>query len=185
MGLSLTSTEITGGAPLLTLFEKWLAGQPAVWGFARCVILPPVMWPTRLINKMNKDFSHDAVFQKGIKKLLKDSVAQTIERLHLKPSRHAAVFHFDPEAFAKTMAKAKFDECLFVSARGKKNRDLHFAFADVLAAEIHVGLPSDHAGFDAMLSKTGNDMANLVIRFSDEANSLIVHYLVGWGFKRS
>jgi len=143
------------------------------------------MWPTRLINKMNKDFSHDAVFQKGIKKLLKDSVAQTIERLHLKPSRHAAVFHFDPEAFAKTMAKAKFDECLFVSARGKKNRDLHFAFADVLAAEIHVGLPSDHAGFDAMLSKTGNDMANLVIRFSDEANSLIVHYLMGWGFKRS
>ena len=65
----------------------------------------------QLIKKMNKDFSHDAVFQKGIKKLLKDSVAQTLERLHLKPSRHAAVFHFDPEAFAKTMAKAKLDEC--------------------------------------------------------------------------
>jgi hypothetical protein len=85
-------------------------------------------------------------------------------------------------AFAKTMAKAKLDECIFVSARGKKNRDLHFAFADVLATEIHVGLPSDHAGFDAMLSKTGSDMANLVIRFSGEANSLIVHGLKEWGF---
>ena len=139
----------------------------------------------QLTKKMNKVFLRDTVFQSGIKNLLKDPIAQGVERLHLKPSRHAAVFHFDPETFAQTITKKRDEECVFISARGRKNKNLHFAFADVLAVEIHVGLSSEHGDFYAKFEKTVGEMTDLIIRFSTEANSLIVHYLKEWGFERA
>ena len=48
----------------------------------------------KLVRAMNQPFLDDDDFQSGLRLLLKDRTAQQIERAHLNPARHQAVFHF-------------------------------------------------------------------------------------------
>jgi hypothetical protein len=138
----------------------------------------------RLIRKMNKAFAEDNAFQNGLRMLLKNPVAVKIEQSHLNPARNHAVFHFLPDEFKKAIGKAAEDRNIFVVALGKKRRSLHYAYADVLAAEILVGVPSDNPEFWSTFANAAKETSDLVIRFSVDAEGLIGNYLKAMGFKR-
>jgi hypothetical protein len=109
-----------------------------------------------LIRVMNQTFKDDDMFQNGLRPFLRDKVAQTITETHLNPARNGVVFHFLPERFAETIRSASCDNCIFVSGRGDKKKDLYYDFADVVAAEILVGYASDSEEFyEALWSSNG------------------------------
>ncbi len=136
----------------------------------------------RLVRAMNRTFMRDNVFQSGLRLLLRDKIAKTIERTHLDRARNSAVFHFLPDRFASIMENTTSDTCIFVTARGKRNRDVYYPFADVVAGEILVGFASDSEEFYAQLGDAMVNTRNLVIRFADEAEKLIRFHLKQWGF---
>jgi hypothetical protein len=137
----------------------------------------------KLVRAMNQTFKQDEVFQEGLHNILRDKVAQTIEQAHLNPARNRAVFHFLPEFFAEMIASASCEECLFVSAHGKRRRDLYYPFADVITAGILVGLSSDTEEFSVILGKAMSDTTDLMIRFIDGAELLIAYHINRWGFE--
>jgi hypothetical protein len=138
----------------------------------------------RLIRRMNREFADDEVFQTGLRMLFKDPTALKIERDHLNPARNHAVFHFLPDEFRKAICKSDADRIVFVMGAGKKARSLHYGYADVLAAEILVGMSSDDPKFWATFNTAAKETGELVIKFTDDAELLIGTYLRTWGFKR-
>jgi len=136
----------------------------------------------RLIRAMNKTFMHDDKFQNGLRRFLRDKTACRIERAHLDPARNGAVFHFLPEPFTAMINSATVDNCLFLTAGGKKKKDVYYNFADVITTEILVGSASNEEDFYAALRKAMVDTRDLAFRFTNEAEHLISYYLKNWGF---
>jgi len=138
-----------------------------------------------LVRKMNRTFADDNDFQTGLRMLLKSPIAQKIEQDHLNAARNHAVFHFLPDEFKTAIDKAKVDWNVFVTAMGKKNRSVHYAYSDVVAAEILVGMPSSEDAFWPAFTTVSEEISNLVLQFAKDAENLIGNYLKAWGFKRS
>ena len=127
-------------------------------------------------------FKDEAIFQNGLRLLLRDKVAQAVERMHLDRARNEAVFHFFPDRFASMLENTTSDKCTFVLGRGNRNRDVYYSFADVVAGEILVGYAADSEEFYAQLGEAMANTRDLVVRFADEAERLIAHHLKRWGF---
>lgn len=100
----------------------------------------------KFVRAMNQSFRDDDYFQRGLRLLLKDPTAQEIERAHLNRARHQAVFHFVPKTFAEVIGKTSQIDSPFVSSRGKRRGNVNYAYADVVAGEILVGLSSNAEG---------------------------------------
>lgn len=137
-----------------------------------------------LIRKMNRPFHDDCQFRDGLHKLLRDPTAQKIEQCNLNPGRNHAIFHFLPDEFAKAISRGIDDRQVFVAAIGSKKKDMHYSYADTLAAEILVGIPADHPDFWREFESAAEKTRELVIKFADDAEDLIGNYLKAWGFKR-
>jgi hypothetical protein len=137
-----------------------------------------------LVRKMSKLFADDSFFQNGLLMIFKNPVARKIEQTHLNPARNHAVFHFLPDQFEKAIGKSPEVRNVFVVAIGKKNKSLHYAYADVLVAEMSVGLPSDDPAFWPTFAGLVKETANLVIKFASDAEDLIGNYLKSAGFRR-
>jgi hypothetical protein len=137
----------------------------------------------KLIRTMKNTFKDDPIFQQGLLLLLRDPVAQQIERDHLNPARNGVVFHFLPERFAATIDSATVNECVFIQARGTSKKHVYYTFADVVAAEILVGFASDTEEFYQALGAAMATTRKLVIRFADYADILIGRHTQNWGFK--
>ena len=135
-----------------------------------------------LIKTMNKGFRDDPQYQHGLRSLLKDPTAQQIERDHLIPARHKAVFHFDADMFRETIEKGIPNQCLFFSAKGRKRSELHYSYADLVAAEILVGASSADEDFYKVLEDAMQKTELLVSNFMDHAEKLIGENLAKWGF---
>jgi hypothetical protein len=119
---------------------------------------------------MNSLFGKDKVFQDTIQPLVKDKTAQALRRMHLKAARHEVIFHLLPDRFAAAIAKTPPSECVFASAVGRKKGDIHFWFADIIAAEMMEGTRIDDAGVvNSMMEKT----LALVIQFVDLSEDFI------------
>jgi hypothetical protein len=67
-----------------------------------------------LIRSMSQTFSKDKSFQSGLRLLLKDPTAKAVERAHLNPARHGAVFHFDAKRFADQGCDKRLESRLWV-----------------------------------------------------------------------
>lgn len=138
----------------------------------------------KLVRSMTHVFRDDDAFQNGLRMLLKDPTAKQIERTHLNPARHQAVFHFIPETFADIISKTTQIDSPFLSSRGKRRGNVNYAYADVVAGEILVGLSSNTEEFFSVLGDAMGKTRDLVIRFADDAERLIGHHLKAWGFKK-
>jgi hypothetical protein len=137
-----------------------------------------------LIRKMNSTFANDETFQGGLRMLLKDPVAQMVERDHLNSARNHVVFHFLPDEFKKAIDKSADDRQVFITGIGEKKGDLHYSYADTLAAEVIAGTSNDDPKFWSTFENAARDTSELLITFADEAEELIANYLGAWGFKR-
>ena len=133
----------------------------------------------QLIKKMSPVYGKDKMFQDSLQTLLKDKTAQALEQTHLKAVRRDAVFHYVPDRFAEAMAKTPITECVFASTIGEKKGDIHYAFADLIAAEMTVGGRLDDA---AVVNSMMENMLNLVKQFIDHSENFIAEQLNGWGF---
>ena len=112
--------------------------------------------------------------------VLKDKTAHALEQMHLKATRRDAVFHYVPDRFAEAIAKTPITECVFASIRGQRKGDIHYAFADMIAAEIGVGTRIDNGvAVNDMMEKT----LNLVKQFIEHSENFIADQLNGWGFE--
>lgn len=138
----------------------------------------------KLVRAMNQPFLDDGHFQSGLRLLLRDPTAKQIERVHLNRARHQAVFHFIPETFAEVVSKTLRIDSPFISSRGKRRGNINYAYADVVSAEILVGLSSNTEEFYSVLADAMSKTRDLVIKFTDNAEGLIAHHLKEWGFKR-
>jgi hypothetical protein len=138
----------------------------------------------KLVRTMNKVFLDDNEFQNGLRSLLKDPTAQQIERDHLNPARHQAVFHFIPETFAEAIGKTSGIGSAFVSSRGSRRGNVSYVYSDIVAAEILVGLSSNTEEFYSALGDAMAKTRDLVIKFTNSAESLIAHHLKAWGFQK-
>jgi hypothetical protein len=136
----------------------------------------------RLIRKMNRVFADDPFFQNGLRRLLRDPVAQRVEQSHLKPGRNHAIFHFLPDKFEEAIQRGSHRSCVFISARGKESGDAHLLYADIVAAEMLIGIPSDKAEFLPAVRRSGKETGDLVVRFTEAAEELIIPRLRAWGF---
>jgi hypothetical protein len=137
-----------------------------------------------LIRAMNQPFRDDEAFQNGLRMLLKDRTAQQIQRDNLNPARNRAVFHFIPETFAEIISKTNSIDTPFAANRGKRGENVNYAYADVVAAEILVGLPSNTEEFFSSLWDAMAKTRDLIIKFTDHAERLIAAHLKLWGFKK-
>ena len=97
----------------------------------------------KLIRKMNGVFLGDKSFETSLRLVLKDPSSQAVEKMHLKPARHGAVFHFDPDRFTGAIAKTPLSDCVFVSSIGERRGSIHYSFADTITAEIMIGGKSE------------------------------------------
>ena len=138
----------------------------------------------KLIRAMNQTFQDDEIFQNGLRKLLRDPTAQQIERNHLNPVRHSAVFHFAAETFAEFIAKSTVNECIFARGEGTKKIDVDYSFGDVVSAEILVGFAEDSEEFYAALGNAMQKTHDLVDIFSRSAERLISFHLKRWRFEK-
>jgi len=138
----------------------------------------------KLVRTMNKVFLDDNEFQNGLRSLLKDPTAQQIERDHLNPARHQAVFHFIPETFAEAIGKTSGIGSALVSSRGSRRGNVSYVYSDIVAAEILVGLSSNTEAFYSALGDAMAKTRDLVIKFTNSAESLIAHHLKAWGFQK-
>jgi hypothetical protein len=100
--------------------------------------------------------------------------------MHLKSVRHGGVFHFLPDRFAEAIARTGVPECVFASIVGDKKGDVHYAFADLIAAEMTVGgRLDDTAVVNDMMEKT----LHLVKQFINHSENFIADQLKVWGFE--
>jgi hypothetical protein len=137
-----------------------------------------------LVRRMKRIFKDDEIFKNGLLTLLKDPVAQRVEQNHLNPARNHAVFHFLPDKFKSAIDKGRDDRQVFIAAVGKKKSLLHYSYADVLAAEMLVGAPSDDPKFWSTFENAAKETSDFVIKFANDAEDLIGNHLKAWGFKR-
>lgn len=137
----------------------------------------------KLIRAMVRPFKDDVLFEKGLLTILRDPEAQKIEQDHLNPARNHAVFHFLPEIFAETINNATVNTCTFIMCRGELQKDLHYSYADVVTAEILVGLGADTEEFYDVLASAMAGTRDLITRFAEYAEKLIAHRAKEWGFK--
>jgi hypothetical protein len=131
-----------------------------------------------LVQKMNKPFKNDTAFQKILRPILKDSIAQKIEQDHLKNVRHGAVFHFLPEYFRDVLRDQPSGTCVFLKSNGTFNRDIHYEFADYLALKILAGEKV------IRLATLLAEIEGLNGRFAEAATEFIKAKLKEWGFDR-
>jgi hypothetical protein len=137
-----------------------------------------------LLETMISAFSKDEDFKTRLRALLDDETAKQIKKAHLKGVRHQAVFHFDPEAFRKAMDKTSFYTCSFVAGRGEPRHALNYELADIVAAEILVGMPCDTKEFMPALADAMAKTSGLISRFIGESELFIIANLERWGYKR-
>ncbi len=102
----------------------------------------------------------------------------------MNAARNQAVFHFIPETFADAISQAPQLHSPFLSGRGKRRGNVHYAYADVVAGEILVGLPSNTEQFFSVLGDAMSKTRDLVNKFTDEAEILIAHHLKQRGFEK-
>ena len=133
----------------------------------------------KLIRAMNKVFAGDKSFETSLRLILKDTSGQALEKMHLKSVRHGGVFHFLPDRFAEAIGKTPMNECTFVSAIGQKKGDIHYLFADLIAAEMGAGRLDDNVVVGKMMEAT----LNLVKLFIDHSENFISDQLNVWGFE--
>jgi hypothetical protein len=138
----------------------------------------------KLIRCMNSVFRNDEPFQKGLRLILKDRTAQKIEKDHLNSIRHNATFHFDPDIFAKAIGANSRKDFIFARGQGLAKIDVDYTFADVIAAEILVGLPEDNDHFDATLAQAMDDTKKLLATFMYGAEIFISYHLKRWGLEK-
>ena len=134
----------------------------------------------KLIRKMSGVFSGDKSFETSLRLVLKDTSGQAVEKMHLKPARHGAVFHFAPDRFTEAIAKTPLSDCVFVSSIGQRRGSLHYSFADTITAEIMVG---GSLRDNNVVSSMMEDMLKLVKRLIEHSENFIAHQLYGWGFE--
>jgi len=96
--------------------------------------------------------------------------------------RHNAVFHFDVDIFRETIEKGGPGECLFISGSSRVRSDIHYAYADIISAEILVGQPAMKVEFNAVLGDAAAKTDKLVTDFVQHAEALISSHLPRWGF---
>jgi len=130
-----------------------------------------------LVQHMNRPFKNDTPFQSGLRRILKDPVAQRIYQKHMNPVRNGAVFHFRHDRFADAIQESGLVEFSFVSGQGTDARKVNYSYADGMAAEILTGLPSQTEEFFGIFADTISETASLATRFADEATKLIMHHL--------
>jgi hypothetical protein len=133
-----------------------------------------------LIRKMSGVFSGDKSFETSLRLVLKDASGQAVEKMHLKPARHGAVFHFAPDRFTDAIAKTPLSDCVFVSTIGELRGSLHYEFADTITAEIMVG---GSLRDEKVVKSMMEDMLNLVKRLNEHSENFIADQLHGWGFE--
>jgi len=137
----------------------------------------------KLIEKMHRAFKDDVEFQNGLRLLAKSSIVETLKQDNLDPLRNGAVFHFLPQKFAETLAKATCEDCPFIEAEGNANKSVYYPFADVITAEMLVGFASDDEVFDAALADAMKKTRDLLLKFALAAETLIIARLKEWGFR--
>jgi hypothetical protein len=137
----------------------------------------------KLIRAMNKTFEDDKFFQDTLRSILRDPVAQKIERMHLDAARNHAVFHFLPEKFAEIINTATVDTCTFLIGQGPTRQHVYYLFADTVAAEIVVGYAANTEEFYDTLGAAMAGTRELVSRFADHAEELIGRQTQAWGFQ--
>jgi hypothetical protein len=135
-----------------------------------------------LIRDMGQTFQDDEMYQTGLRLLLAEPAARQIEKDHLKAVRNKAAFHFDVGVFRETISRGTRGECLFLAANGKKCIDLHYAYADIVAAEILVGHPAGEEEFQKVLADAASKTDKLVTDFINHTEALISYHLSRWGF---
>jgi hypothetical protein len=135
-----------------------------------------------LVERMNKEFGNNDIFEQGLHTLLKDPVARKLRSSHMGPARNSAVFHYDPEEFGEILSSASVDECQFMVGRENPARDIYFPFADTLAAELLMGRAAADEGFYEELGSVINETRKLAVRFIELSHRLIVRCLQEWGF---
>jgi len=135
-----------------------------------------------LIRDMGREFRDDDVYQKGLRSLLADPTAQQIEQDYLKKVRHNAVFHFDVDMFKEKIDNGIPHECLFISSTSKVRNDLHYPYADIVAAEILTGCPIGREEFPTVLADAAAKTDALVTKFVTYTEGLISELLPRWGF---
>jgi hypothetical protein len=59
---------------------------------------------------------------------------------------------------------------------------IHYPYADIVAAEILVGLPAGGDKFDSVLADAMAKTRDLATDFANRAEPLIAHHLHRWGF---
>lgn len=137
-----------------------------------------------LVERMNKQFGGNEVFNKGLHTLLKDPVARTLRRSHMGPARNLAVFHYDSEEFGRIVNSAIVDECEFMAGRGNLSPESYFPFADTLAAEVLMGEANASEDFYERLGSVMSETRDLSLRFTKFSERLISKCLYDWGFIR-
>jgi hypothetical protein len=135
-----------------------------------------------LIRKLNTPLKDNPAYQNGLRVVLRDPLVQDLEQMHLNPARNHAIFHFLPEKFEDAIRAGDHPSCVFLAARGTKNRAVHFSYADVVAAEMLVGVSSDCSEFWPKLRNAFESTATLASRFAQGAEDVIVSYLRDHGF---
>jgi hypothetical protein len=134
----------------------------------------------KLLRKMSSIYGRDKSFQDSLQIVLKDKTAQALEQAHLKAARRDAVFHYLPDRFAEAIAKTPLKECVFASILGQRKGDIHYAFADMIAAGIGVGTRIDN---DVVVNDMMEKTLTLVKQFIDHSEKFIAGQLNGWGFE--
>ena len=139
----------------------------------------------KLIRDMGRVFRDDDVYQNGLRMLLADPAARQIEQDHLKNVRHNAVFHFDAEVFRETIENGIPNECIFVAGATQVRAEIHYPYADIVAAEILVGWPAGQDEFMAVLADAASKTDQLVVDFVSRTEDLMSYHLPRWGFRSS
>jgi hypothetical protein len=135
-----------------------------------------------LVEKMNKQFGSNEVFNQGLHTLLKDPAARTLRRSHMGPARNLAVFHYDSEEFGRIVNSASVDECEFMTGRGNSSPESYFPFADILAVEVLMGEANVDEDFYERLGSVMSETRDLSLRFTKFSQRLISECLYDWGF---
>jgi hypothetical protein len=139
----------------------------------------------RLIKSMKKPFRNNLIFQDGLMRLLRDPAARKIEQMYLNPARNHAVFHFLPDEFKGAIEKQPTHSCVFLAGKGTKRGEMHYSYADIVAGEMMIGIPSHQEQFFDTLQAAAGEISKLIGMFADDAQKLILAHLYSWGFRKS
>ena len=134
----------------------------------------------KLIRAMTKIFGGDQSFETNLRLILKDPSGQKLEQMHLRSVRDGSVFHFLPDRFADVIAKTPMTECVFATILGPQKGGIHYAFADIIAAEMMAGKRIDDA---VVVNNMMEQTLALVTGFIEHSESFIEDQLIGWGFE--